>query len=462
MVSTHGHPRFLLLVALILLTGCRGADGATSPPSRPVARALSSPTLSTSATPTMGIATTEAPAKGPAITASPTPTPVAASPKAPADTSTSTATTTASLTATLPPETLATPEAETSADIDVVVDNRAAGFSTTGTWFVGDGGWSYYGDCAWAPRGIQNVAYARPALPMAGAYEVLAWWCGDPNHDQSQRALIQVHPAEGAPQDVYVNLQEDSGRWNSLGVYYLDGASFLSVHGHLDGNVVADAFRFVYRGPEGVVVTPTPLPTPFPWTGHPPTPLEQVTCGDLSTRLGLVQRFYPHTPMISMDSVTFDDCQAFPREGCGGTREGWRVQVRYQDMLVTYRVSEDYRFAAIDPPEALAKRQLLYLYGTQGNRYFRVDRYPDDTWHLSCADHERTYASHLPLDAGRMETLRTFVQAYSSVALQTPGGINLWLYGLGERVKLSEEDRSRLATFGSELAAAVQQEGAGP
>ena len=86
----------------------------------------------------------------------------------------------------------------------------------------------------------------------------------------------------------------------------------------------------------------------------------------------------------------------------------------------------------------------------------------DDTWHLSCADHERTCASHLPLDARRLETLQAFVQAYSSVALQAPGGLDLWLYGLGEGVELSEGDRSRLATFGAELAAAVQQEGAGP
>jgi hypothetical protein len=460
MAGTGRRPGCLLLLAVVILTGCQGANGATLPPSRTVAGAISSPTLGASPTPTPGIATTEALAKGPAITASPTPTPVAASPTATAVTSTRTATTSPLLTATLPAEASATPEGVTGADIDLVVDNRAAEFSTAGTWFIGDGGWSYGGDCTWAPRGVQNVAHVRPGLPIAGAYEVFAWWCGDPNHDQSQRARIQVHPAEGegAPQDVYVNLQENPGRWNSLGVYYLDGGSSLSVHGHLDGNVVADAFRFVYRGPEGVVVTPTPLPTPFPWTGHPPTPLEQVTSGDLSSRLGLVQRFYPHTPIVSTESVTFDDCQAFPREGCSGTREGWRAQVRYQDMAVAYRVSGDYRLVAIDHPDALAKRQLLYLYGTQGDRYFRVDRYPDDTWHLSCADHERTHASHLPLDAGRVEALQTFVQGYSSVALQAPDGLKLWLYGLGERVELSDADRSGLAEFGAELAAAVQQE----
>jgi len=342
-------------------------------------------------------------------------------------------------------------------DIDIIVDNQHPAFSTTGTWFIGDGGQSYNGDCAWAPRGIQNIAYVRPKLPVAGSYEVFAWWCGDPNHDQSQHVLIQIYPTVGrlAPYQVYVNLQENAGQWNSLGTYYLERDGSLSVDGYLDGNVVADAFRLVYRSPEHIVIAPTPMPTPFPWTGHPPTPLEQLTCGDLSTRLGLVQRFYLYTPITSMETVIFDDCQTFPRDGCGGAREGWRVQVQYQDMVVTYRVSQDYRFVAVEPADALARRQLLYLHGTQGNRLFRVDHYPDDTWHLSGAGLEHTFSSHLPLDAETVEKLRSFASAYSSVTFQTPDGIGLRLYGLGERVELSEDDRRMLTILAAELAASV-------
>ena len=355
------------------------------------------------------------------------------------------------------PVALATPTILAVPSIDIIVDNQGSAFSTTGTWFIGDGGQSYNGDCTWAPRGIQNIAYVQPELPMAGAYEVFAWWCGDPNHDQSQRALIQVHPTGGrvAPYQVYVNLQENAGEWNSLGMYYLEQNGSLTVSGYLDGNVVADAFRFVYRSPEHIVVVPTPLPTVFPWTGHPPSPLEQLTSGDLSIRLGLVQRFYPYTPMISMEAITFDDCQAFPRDGCSGTRAGWRVQVQYQDMLATYRVSQDYRFVAVELPDGLAGRQLLYLYGTQDTRLFRVDRYPDDTWHLSGADFDHTYASHFPLDAQTVEALRSFAQRYSSVTYESAHGMRLRLYGLGERVELSEEDGNQLATLGAELAVAV-------
>ncbi len=352
---------------------------------------------------------------------------------------------------------VAAPTPTPALDIEIIVDNQDPAFSTTGWWFVGDGGRSYNGDCAWAPRGIQNIAYVEPELPVSGSYEIFAWWCGDPNHDQSRRVRIQICPTVGqvATYPVYVDLQENAGQWNSLGTYYLEQNGFLSVDGNLEGNVVADAFRFVYRSLEFVVITPTPLPTPIVWTHHPPSPLEQLTCGDLSTRLGLVQRFYPYTPIISTETATFNDCQSFPRDGCGGIRAGWQVQVQYQDMVATYRVPQDYRFVALETPDALASRQMLYLIGGQGNRYFRVDHYPDDTWHLSDADYDGTYASHLQLDAEVVETLRSFVQVYSSVSFGTLDGFTLRLFGLGERVEVSEEDQAQLATFGAELAAAV-------
>jgi hypothetical protein len=342
-------------------------------------------------------------------------------------------------------------------DIDLIVDNRDPAFSVTGTWFVGDGGQSYGGDCHWAPRGIENIAYVQPAFPVAGAYEVLAWWCGDPDHNQATRVLIEIYPFPDLKVSfpVQVNLQQDAGRWNSLGIYNLGPGSSLSIDGNLDGNVVADAFRFVYRSAQPTIITPTPLPTVDPTTHHPPTPVEQLTSGDLSARLGLVQRFYPYTPVVAREETTFDDCRDFPRDGCGGTRDGWRVQVQYQDMVVGYRVSEDYHHVAIEPPASLVGRQLLYLRGSAGNGFFRVDRYPDDTWHLSGSDWDGTTASHIPLDAETVDALQSFVQAYGSLAISTPGGIQVVLYGLGPRVQLSAEDQARLEDLAGELAAAA-------
>lgn len=440
------------LLVVIVPAGCTGVKGPTFTPTPTAAADVASwSRLSASAT------ATTTPTETLVMPVPPEPTEVPASPAAPPVVPTSTATQIQTATPTPLPVPTATPSAAPISDIEMIVDNRDPAFSTTGWWFIGHGGQSYNGDCAWAPRGIQNIACVRPELPVAGAYEIFAWWCGDPNHDQSQRVRIQIYPTVGrvATYPVYVNLQENAGQWNSLGTYYLERNGSLSFDGNLDGNVVADAFRFVYRSPERVVITPTPMPTPVVWTNHPPSPVEQLTSGDLSARLGLVQRFYPYTPITSMETIIFDDCQAFPRDGCSGTREGWRVQVQYQDIVVTYRVSQDYRVVAVEPPDALASRQLLYLFGMQGNRFFRVDRYPDDTWHLSGADFDRTYASHLQLDAGVVETLRSFVQTYGSLTFETPDGIRLRLYGLGGRVELSGEGRGQLATLGTELAAAV-------
>lgn len=457
--------RYLFLVLLgCLLPGCR-PEPAPTPEAVPTKAAIveasdASTSQSPSATPTpsdtLPVPTTEATLK-PTDVPSPTRTPSPTSGATLTLPLPETATPAPTQTPTQPPS--PTPKAPTPQPtkavepFEIVVDNRDAEFSTTGWWFTGDGGHSYEGDCAWAPRGSQNIAYVNPELPETGSYEVFAWWCGDPDHNQSDRALIQIYPHGGgaAPHGVHVNLQEDAGQWNSLGTYYLDQKSYLSVNGFLVGNVVADAFRFVYRSPDQVITTPTPRPTDWPTTGHPPPPVEQLTCGDLSMRLGLVQRFYPYTPFTSIEETTFDDCQAFPREGCSGTRTGWNVEVGYQDMVVGYRVSRDYRDMAIEPPGSLADRQVQYLVGSGNDRHFRVVRYPDDTWHLIGADYALVSGSHLQLDADTIEELRWFVRTYGPVSIGTPDGYHVQLLGLGPLVELSAADRSGLEILGDKL-----------
>ncbi|MCU0503218.1 MAG: hypothetical protein MUC51_15960, partial [Anaerolineae bacterium] len=375
-------PAISLLLLLVLLAGC-------SAPAQPIAPVTPGATVapaSTAPTDAASGVTASAPTDTPATTSSlvpsvtvasatatarrPTPAPLPPPPTQPPPLPPSptalpgpanTPTPRVSLTPVAPATSAPTPAlfsvtprpgpSPTVPNVDIIVDNRDPGFSATGHWFIGDGGQSYRGDCAWAPRGFGNIAYVRPALPLAGSYEVFAWWCGDPNKDQSDRAEIQIYPTQGrvATFPVYVNLQEDAGRWNSLGTYRLETNGFVSVDSGLAGNVVADAFRFVYRGPESGRITPTPRPTAFPWTNHPPSPLEQLTAGDLSARLGLTRRFYTTSPLIASEEASFDDCQAFPRDGCGGTREGWRAQARTQQMTVPYRVSKDYRHVAIEP-----------------------------------------------------------------------------------------------------------------
>jgi hypothetical protein len=461
-----------LLLTAAILAGCAApmerdlkpaasitaAPSATILPTAPVPPTLAAPTVTaTAAISPIASATATArqptPAPMPSLPTQPPPSspPSPTALPGPSNTPTSRASPTSVAPTPSPPSPTPRPgPSPTVPVIDIIVDNRDPGFSSTGHWFIGDGGKSYRGDCAWAPRGIGNIAYVRPELPLGGSYEVFAWWCGDPNSDQSDRAEIQIYLTQGrvATFPVYVNLQEDAGRWNSLGTYRLERNGFLSVDSGLSGNVVADAFRFVSRSPEGSLITPTPRPTAFPWSNHPPSPLEQLTAGDLSARLGLTRRFYTASPLIASEEVAFDDCQAFPRDGCGGARDGWRAQARYQQMTVPYRVSKDYRHVAIEPSAGLAESQSLYLAGSKGNRTLRLDRYPDDTWMLSGAPLDAVApASSMPLEPQVVKDLREFIDRYGTIRFTTNEGIQATLYGLGPRVELSEADRARLSTM---------------
>ena len=340
----------------------------------------------------------------------------------------------------------------TAAAIDVIVDNRDPGFSTHGNWFTGDGGHSYNEDCAWAPRGIGNVASFNPRLPMPGSYEVYAWWCGDPNHDQANRASINIMPTLGfvAPNAVTIDPQQDAGRWNSLGVYYLDTAANLTIASDQYGNVVADAVRFVFRSSERLSVTPTPLPTIQAWTNHPPSPLAQVTAGDLSLRLGLTDRWFSDARMEKTEAVLLDDCRDLPREGCGGARGGWRVTVKYQDVEVGYRVSDDYRWVALSAPPALAKRQLVFLSGLLGDIGIWVYRYPDGEWYV-CAARPSGGGMQGPLQSEQVALLEEMAARYGTVRFNLPDGTQMRLLGLGEMAALSAADERRMRDFGIEL-----------
>jgi hypothetical protein len=125
--------------------------------------------------------------------------------------------------------------------------------------------------------------------------------------------------------------------------------------------------------------------------------------------------------------------------------------VQYQEMVVNYRVSEDYHDVAIEPPGSLAGRQSQYLAGSGNDRLFRVVRYPDDTWHLIGADLDLVSGTHLQLDSDTVEELRWFVQAYGPVTVGTPNGYYIQLLGLGPLVDLTAADRSGLEKLGDKL-----------
>jgi hypothetical protein len=346
--------------------------------------------------------------------------------------------------------------------VEIVVDNAAASFWPVGNWYFLTTGQQYGKDCYVALPGLSTAAEARPDLPAAGSYEVYAWWCGDPHHDQSDNGIIEVHRSAGdpAPQAVAVSYQAGAGSWQSLGIYNLEPGAFLNVKSVLDGKVVADAFRFVYRSPIDDEVLPTPAPTPTIVVSHyPPAPWQQLSSGDLARRLDLTGDIYASVPMTATHD-TFDDCQAFPREGCGGTRDGWQAIAGYETITLTYRVSDDYQLVAVDgadmwlDPWLMGQDhpQRMFLQGHVGGSDFSVTYYPDNTWHLLRPGNGSLPDSDVLLTQDQADTLYSLAPKYSSLYLRTTQGDDVVFYGLGPVVAPSDEDRDALLALGAVLA----------
>ena len=203
-----------------------------------------------------------------------------------------------------------------------------------------------------------------------------------------------------------------------------------------------------------------PLPSGPIVSGNPPSPLQQVTSGDLAARLGLVDPFYVSVPMTATQQ-TFDDCQAFPREGCGGKRAGWQTIVWYETITLTYRVSDDYKLVAVDGADAWLNPwvvgqdhpQRVFLQGHVGGSDFRVHYDPDSTWHLLRPGDGSMPDSDVTLTQDQAEILSTLAPEYSSLYLRTTDGEELDFYGLGSIVAPSGEDRDTLLALAAELAA---------
>ncbi len=342
---------------------------------------------------------------------------------------------------------------------EFVVDNSQPGFTTTGNWYLAAATTGYGGDCAWAARGTANTATWTAELPGPGSYEVFARWCADPNHDHSARARFTVSTA-GGDYDVWVDQQLSPGEWVSLGRYFLPAGALspVSLHAGFDGNVVADAVKVVAAGDSLSQAVPTPLPTPtMVVSNNPPSPVQQLTSGDLSRRLYLTgNTFYTYTPVTAQEEVLFDDCQAFPGPGCGGQRPGWRVKVRYLDqsgdLTVTYLVAQDYRTVLLETVEPLRQRQRIFLTGSLlDGRYFEVDRSPAGDWRLFALS-SPDLGSEVPLSDPLLADLKRLVDTYNIVAVNV--GEQQWkLYGLGPAARLSVEDELTLRGLAQELLA---------
>lgn len=160
------------------------------------------------------------------------------------------------------PATTPTPtRTPTAGGSEFIVDNRDAGFSTTGSnWFFSTYGTNYGADKTAATTGTgTGVATWALTLP-AGQYAVTAWVT---NAAYTTSAYYTVHHAGGSTA-VTRSQYNPGGSWCiSLGTFTFNGASSVTLTDNTTGGtVVADAIRWVLVG--GATSTPTRTPTPTP------------------------------------------------------------------------------------------------------------------------------------------------------------------------------------------------------
>jgi hypothetical protein len=133
----------------------------------------------------------------------------------------------------------------------VVVDDGDPGFETEGDWSMGWTSADYQGGLKWTYMSSTPTAKAiwTPDLPQAGKYEVYEWHGADPHYDHATDAPYTVN-YDGGSKTVMVNQRKNAGQWNKLGTFeFEEGTSGnVTLTNKANGNVVADAVKFVYTG----------------------------------------------------------------------------------------------------------------------------------------------------------------------------------------------------------------------
>ena len=133
---------------------------------------------------------------------------------------------------------------------EVIVDNLDPGFKSEGDWKEGDSGADFKGGCLWAngtsAGAAANTATWTPDIKVAGMYDVYEWHGDDPNSDHASNAPFTVKSDDGT-KTILVNLRNNTGKWHLLGTFKFAAGSGgnVSVSSKADGNVLADAVKFV-------------------------------------------------------------------------------------------------------------------------------------------------------------------------------------------------------------------------
>ncbi len=131
----------------------------------------------------------------------------------------------------------------------IIVDNADPGFSASSNWNTGTMATDKYGpDYRWRlTEAISDPATWAFNIPTADSYEVYAWWSQGWNRSATAPYIV-YH--SGGYTVVYVNQQQNGGKWNSLGTYSFNAGSNqvkLSCWTTPGYVVIADAVRLIRR-----------------------------------------------------------------------------------------------------------------------------------------------------------------------------------------------------------------------
>jgi Tfp pilus tip-associated adhesin PilY1 len=141
----------------------------------------------------------------------------------------------------------------------VIVDNQDTGFSTTGSGWTESGAGDEYEGSSYYSYDEGDTGTWTPDLPVAGTYNVYAWWCYWDTRDTN--ALYTVNYSGGSD-SMRKNQQETTGQWILLGTYYFDAGTSGSVTVERDASSThnstsADAVMFEQVGGATVNVDET-------------------------------------------------------------------------------------------------------------------------------------------------------------------------------------------------------------
>ena len=133
----------------------------------------------------------------------------------------------------------------------VVVDNQDPDgrFTTQGNWHNATAGGDWGSNpCHWARPDPSGGTLARweTKLPASGRWQVFVWYGYDPYDDHATDVPYTIDHADGETA-VRVNQKLNEQKWNPLGTFRFDAdrPAIVTVSTDTDGNVIADAVKFV-------------------------------------------------------------------------------------------------------------------------------------------------------------------------------------------------------------------------